>query len=106
MLNAGAVTHSPHYHANHVIVISINQKNFDANNQKHKDVVSMFPLDARDVIFPFDLPPDAWPPVTTAQHYPMHCHSEPSQTANGGSYPHGAHTAIDMGHTPPQEPKL
>ena len=106
MLNAGMVTHSPHFHANHVDVISINRQNFAANQRKRKDVVSMFPLDARDVIFPFVPPPDAWPAATGEQHYPMHCHSEPSQTAAGGSYPHGLHTAIILNHAPTKEPKL
>lgn len=106
MLNAGMVTHSPHFHANHVDVISINRQNFAANLQKKKDVVSMFALDARDVIFPFVPPPDAWPPATGEQHFPMHCHAEPSQTAGGGMYPHGLHTAIILGRKPAQEPKL
>ena len=106
MLNAGMATHSPHFHGNHVKVISINQKNFTPELIKSKDAVSMFPLDARDVIYPFETPPDAWPPVTGPQHYPMHCHAEPSQTAAGGMYPHGMHTVIDLGHTPSAEPKL
>ena len=106
IINAGMATHSPHFHGNHVNVISINRNNFSAAFIKSKDVVSMFPLDARDVIYPFETPPDAWPPATGDQHYPMHCHAEPSQTAGGGMYPHGMHTAIDIGHKPIQEPKL
>ena len=106
ILNAGMVTHSPHFHGNHVNIISVNQKNFSTEFVKSKDVVSMFPLDARDVIYPFETPPDAWPPATGDQHYPMHCHAEPSQTAGGGMYPHGMHTGIVIGHAPMEEPKL
>lgn len=108
MLNAGMVTHSPHFHGNHVDIVSINRRNFSAPF-KEKDVVSMFPLDCRDVIYPFKVPPDAWPPLSAnspKQTYPMHCHSEPSQTAGGGLYPHGMHTGITIGEAPPTEPKL
>lgn len=105
ILNAGLATHSPHFHGNHVEIASINRQNF-AVNRKKKDIVSMFPLDARDVIFPFESPPDAWPVATGEQHFPMHCHSEMSQTAAGGWYPHGMHTHIVIGKTPPAESDL
>ncbi len=108
ILNAGMVTHSPHFHGNHVDIVSINRKNF-SSNFKRKDVVSMFPMDCRDVIYPFDPPPDAYPPLTAAspsQTFPMHCHSEPSQTAGGGLYPQGLHTGITIGVAPTPEPKL
>lgn len=105
ILNAGMATHSPHFHGNHVEIVSINHQNFAAN-RKRKDIVSMFPLDTRDVIFPFDNPPDAWPPAVGEQGYPMHCHSEMSQTAAGGMYPHGMHTGIIIGRAPDIESEL
>jgi FtsP/CotA-like multicopper oxidase with cupredoxin domain len=107
LLNAGGMVHSPHFHGGHVEIVSVNHQNF-ASNCKKKDVVSMFPLDVRDVIFPFEPPPDAWPPVTPdrVQHFPMHCHAEMSQTAGGGLYPHGMHAPIVMGKAPHHESDL
>jgi len=97
--------HSPHFHGNHVEIVSINRKNF-TGKLKEKDIVSMMPLDARDVIYPFKTPPDAWPAASGPQHYPMHCHSEMSQTLAGGMYPHGLHGGIVIGHSPATEPEL
>lgn len=107
MLNAGGMVHAPHFHGNHVEMVTINYERFSAPF-KNKDAVSMFPLDVRDVIYPFKAPPDAYPPVSTnqIQHFPMHCHSEMSQTAGGGSYPHGAHAPIVMGAAPQVESDL
>jgi hypothetical protein len=48
-----------------------------------------------DAIFPFEAPPDAYPPVTHG-HYPMHLHDEMSQTAGGGLYQFGAMTEIEF----------
>ncbi len=92
LLNAGLCTHSVHWHANHVEWLT-------ANGQVRpavwlKDIV---PLrnnrGGADVIYPYEMPPDAWPPVTTGM-YPMHLHDEMSQTAGGGSYLFGAMTDI------------
>ncbi|MBE0510894.1 MAG: multicopper oxidase domain-containing protein [Chromatiales bacterium] len=107
LLNAGGMVHSPHFHGNHVEIVSVNHQHF-ASNRKKKDVVSMFPLDVRDVIVPFSPPPDAWPPVSAnrIQHFPMHCHAEMSQTAGGGLYPHGMHAPMVMGMAPPSESDL
>lgn len=108
IMNAGMATHSPHFHGNHVDIVSINRQNY-SSNWKKKDIVSMFALDCRDVIYPFEVPPDAYPPLTSSspkQTYPMHCHAEPSQTAGGGLYPHGMHTGITIGEAPPSEPQL
>lgn len=105
IMNAGGMVHSPHFHANHVNIISSNGTNF-ATNSRLKDVVSMFPLDTKDVIFPFKAPPDAYPPDSTAQIFPMHCHAEMSQTAGGGLYPHGIHTKISLGTAPTTESDL
>jgi hypothetical protein len=46
-----------------------------------------------DVIYPFEMPPDAYPPVTTGV-YPMHLHNEMTQTAGGGLYMFGTMTDI------------
>jgi hypothetical protein len=46
-----------------------------------------------DAIYPFESPPDAWPRVNTGT-YPMHLHTEMSQTAGGGLYMFGALTDI------------
>ena len=106
IMNAGGMVHSPHFHANHVEICSINRQNF-SSNRKLKDIVSMYPLDCRDVIFPFKQPPDAWPAITSeAQNFPMHCHSEMSQTAGGGMYPHGMHCLLSLGKKPTVESDL
>ncbi len=104
ILNAGGMVHSPHFHANHVNIISANGVN--SATGRIKDVVSMFPLDVKDVRFPFKAPPDAYPVATGTQTYPMHCHSEMSQTAGGGLYPHGLHTKITYGAPPATESDL
>ena len=54
----------------------------------------------------FKAPPDAYPPDSTAQVFPMHCHAEMSQTAGGGLYPHGIHTKISLGTSPTTESDL
>lgn len=105
LLNAGGMIHSPHFHGNHVEILSVNGTNYSGARIK-KDIVSMFPLDCRDVIYPFTPPPDAYPAVSGAQGYPMHCHSEMSQTCGGGLYPHGLHTAITLGQAPTTESDL
>lgn len=113
MINAGMAVHSMHFHGNHVDVCSINGTNFPTN-RKHKDSVTMFPLDTRDVLLPFEVPPDIPPgefadgfdPAGDPQHYPMHCHTELSQTAGGGSYPHGMHCGITIGQEPAIESDL
>ncbi len=113
MLNAGMAVHSMHFHGNHVEVCSINHVNH-ADYRKKKDVIPMFPLDTRDVLLPFISPPDiplgefarGLDLATSPQHYPMHCHTELSQTAGGGFYPHGMHTGIVIGKEPLTEPDL
>lgn len=92
VLNAGQCIHSMHWHANHVEWLTQNRTRRPAIWLK--DVV---PLDnnrgACDVIYPFEPPPDAWPPVF-AGHYVMHLHDEQSQTAGGGMYQFGAAATI------------
>ena len=104
LLNGGGMVHSPHFHANHVDIISSNGTNYTSG--RIKDVVSMLPLDVKDVLYPFSTPPDAYPAASGTQTYPMHCHSEMSQTAGGGLYPHGLHTMISFGAPPTTESDL
>lgn len=113
MINAGLAVHSLHFHGNHVEVASINRQNF-SSHRKHKDVISMFPEDARDAVIPFEVPRDIPPQefklgfdiIEHPQHYPMHCHTELSQTAGGGFYPHGMHTGIVIGQSPETESEV
>jgi len=92
ILNAGKTAQSVHTHGNHMEWLT-------ENGQIRPDVwlKDCLYLDsnmgALDMIFPFEAPPDAWPPVTTGM-YPMHLHSEMSQTAGGGLYMFGALTDI------------
>lgn len=101
-VNAGLAQHAIHTHGNHMEWLTRNGQVYD--DIWEKDIV---PLDGNggvtDVIFPFDPPPDAWPPVTNntlaqaeseGRHvaYPMHLHDEMTQTAGGGLYMFGALT--------------
>ena len=92
VLNAGMADQSLHVHGNHLEWLS-------ENGQIRPDVweKDIIYLDKNrgtfDAIYPFSPPPDAWPPVTKAT-YPMHLHSEMSQTAAGGFYLFGAITDI------------
>lgn len=92
VLNAGLADQSLHVHGNHLEWLT-------ENGQVRPDVweKDIIYLDKNrgtfDAIYPFSSPPDAWPPVTRAT-YPMHLHSEMSQTAAGGFYMFGAITDI------------
>ena len=103
-LNAGRAQHAVHTHGNHMEWLTRNRQIRPVIWEK--DIV---PLDGNgggvDVIFPFDPPPDAWPPVTNSSlvqaenqglhvAYPMHLHDEMTQTAGGGLYMFGALTDI------------
>ena len=92
VMNAGMAQQAVHTHANHMEWLT-------SNGQIRPDIwkKDIVPLDGNmgqvDVIYPFETPPDAWPPVTTGT-YPMHLHTEMSQTAGGGYYLFGAITDI------------
>jgi len=92
VMNAGMAQQAVHTHANHMEWLTSN--GVIRPDVWKKDII---PLDgnggAIDVIFPFEAPSDAWPPVTTGT-YPMHLHTEMSQTAGGGFYMFGAMTDI------------
>jgi FtsP/CotA-like multicopper oxidase with cupredoxin domain len=102
MANVGIATHSPHLHGNHVYVLS--QDGYVRNNLYGLDTWPVGPLRTIDALLPFIRPPDAhpWPPSDPSvwttdlagdgmkgMVFPMHCHMELSQLANGGNYPHG-----------------
>lgn len=90
--NAGQCTHSMHFHANHVEWLTENGSKRPAIWKK--DVVRLDNnFGKTDVIFPFEPPPDAYPPVTVG-HYVMHLHDEQTQTAGGGMYQFGAQTSV------------
>jgi len=104
MVNMGLATHSPHFHGNHVYVLTTNRgaalRLPDPSNPARsvaiapeKDVIRMDPLSVTDVLLPVHAPNDQFPPYDPATAptnlYPMHCHAEMSQTAGGGSYPSG-----------------
>lgn len=92
VMNAGMAQQAVHTHANHMEWLT-------RNGQIRPDVwkKDVIPLDGNggqiDVIFPFEAPSDAYPPVTTGT-YPMHLHTEMSQTAGGGFYMFGSLTDI------------
>jgi hypothetical protein len=119
--NLGMMTSSPHVHGNHVYVLAVDTVVQD--NVIAHDTFEMVPLATTDVLLPFVRPPDAhpWPPsdpsIWTTDlagdgHrglvYPMHCHAELSQLANGGNYPQGliTHWTIegDVVDPDPDEP--
>ena len=118
LVNTGLAAESPHLHANHFYVTSINGRIME--NIFHADTFSIFPMDRIDWMVPFIRPPDI-PPVSeiltpgsnpqrlirldaaeelqitllngfrlSPLGYPMHDHAEPSQTASGGNYPFGS----------------
>ncbi len=92
MLNAGMGANSVHIHGNHWEFLT-------KNGQIRSDVwlKDVLYLDNNmgkiDAIYPFEAPPDAYPPVTTGR-YPMHLHNEMTQTAGGGLYLFGAMTDV------------
>ena len=91
VLNPGMCQQSVHTHANHMEWLTDNGQ--IRNDIWLKDCIYLEGNGKFDAIFPFESPPDAWPPVTTGT-YPMHLHTEMSQTAGGGMYMFGALTDI------------
>ena len=92
MLNAGMCAHSMHIHANHAEWLTNNGVVRSAIWKK--DVLYIRNnLGKVDMIYPFDPPPDAYPPVSKGE-FPMHLHDEMTQTAGGGLYQFGAATGI------------
>jgi len=92
IMNAGLAAQSVHPHGNHVEWLTEN--GVIRPEVWKKDCLYLDgDMGALDVIYPYEAPADAWPPVTTGM-YPMHLHSEMSQTAAGGYYMFGAITEI------------
>lgn len=104
-LNAGLVTHSPHIHGNHIFELSGNSGSgavIVRDNLFERDVWTLAPLQRKDVLLPFEKPPDipaaVWPPSEEPfpMRFVMHCHTEMSQTAGGGNYPQGLVTHFEI----------
>lgn len=109
-MNAGLCHHAAHIHGNHLMELS--EADVTTGIQKvrdnilERDVWQCWPMQRRDMLLPFELPPDIpfrdnSGPLTLAQavvqepfplRYVMHCHCEMSQTAAGGNYPQGCVT--------------
>ena len=92
ILNAGMCMHSVHFHANHVEWLARNGQP-RADVWKKDTVFLPNNKGSLDVIYPFEIPPNSWPQVSTG-HYPMHFHDEMTQTAGGGLYQFGIATTI------------
>jgi FtsP/CotA-like multicopper oxidase with cupredoxin domain len=92
MINVGKAAGSVHTHANHMEWLTENGS--VRPDVWLKDCIYLQGnMGAVDAIYPFEVPPDSWPQVTTGG-YPMHLHTEMSQTAGGGYYMFGAMTDI------------
>jgi FtsP/CotA-like multicopper oxidase with cupredoxin domain len=106
VMNAGLATHSPHIHGNHIYELSTIDPNSSAvvvnASVQMRDTWQMAPLYRKDVLLPFvrpgDVPDQVWPPSEEPfpLRYPMHCHTELSQTAAGGNYPQGLVTDWEL----------
>lgn len=92
VLNAGLCQQSVHCHGNHVEWLTDNGDILP--DIWEKDCIYLEGnMGKCDLIYPFDYPPDAYPRVSKGA-YPMHLHTEMSQTAGGGLYMFGAITDI------------
>jgi FtsP/CotA-like multicopper oxidase with cupredoxin domain len=94
MLSAGMCSHAVHAHANHFEWLT-NNGTVRPSVWKKDTLHLRNHLGKIDAIFPFEAPPDAYPP-TTHGHFPMHLHDEMSQTAGGGMYQFGSMTEIEF----------
>lgn len=94
ILNAGMCSHAVHTHANHMEWLT-DRGTVRPSVWKKDTLYLRNKLGKLDAIFPFDAPPDAYPPVSKG-HFPMHLHDEMSQTAGGGMYQFGSMTEIEF----------
>jgi len=94
ILNAGLCYQSVHTHGNHMEWLTSNGTKF--NNIWNKDCLYLDgDKGSLDAIYPYEYPPDAYPrSLARTGVYPMHLHTEMSQTAAGGYYMFGALTDI------------
>jgi hypothetical protein len=92
VFNVGMADQSVHTHANHMEWLTENGQK--RNDIWKKDCIYLEGnMGSFDAIYPFEVPADSWPHVKTGT-YPMHLHTEMSQTAGGGYYMFGAMTDI------------
>lgn len=94
ILNAGMCSHAVHTHANHMEWLT-DRGSVRASVWLKDTIYLRNKLGKVDAIFPFEAPPDAYPPVSHG-HFPMHLHDEMSQTAGGGMYQFGSMTEIEF----------
>lgn len=92
MFNVGLADQSVHAHANHMEWLTENGQ-IRPDIWKKDCLYLEGDMGAIDAIYPFEVPPDSYPPATVGA-YPMHLHTEMSQTAGGGLYMFGAMTDI------------
>jgi hypothetical protein len=121
IVNVGLAFHSPHFHGNHVYVLTQNGQlptvagvpalsDTGRPIAVEKDVFSIESTGRREVLLPFHTPFDQFPlydPANSPNYrYPMHCHAEMSQTAGGGQYPSGMYTEWELSGPlgPPKPP--
>jgi FtsP/CotA-like multicopper oxidase with cupredoxin domain len=92
VFNVGQADQSVHTHANHMEWLTDNgQKRSDI--WKKDCIYIEGNMGAFDAIYPFEIPSDSYPHAKTGT-YPMHLHTEMSQTAGGGYYMFGSLTDI------------
>jgi hypothetical protein len=118
IVNVGLAHHANHFHGNHLMELArvdLNPKSTTygqiivPDNIFEIDTTAMWPMQRRDLLLPFEIPPDipyqipvSGPTGSQFQRmvnkqaqepfplrYVMHCHTEMSQTAAGGNYPQG-----------------
>ncbi|QTG82032.1 multicopper oxidase domain-containing protein [Arthrobacter crystallopoietes] len=104
VVNCGIVFHQMHFHGNHLWTVRCDNEDWSRDEghvgedgyvciQQWEDVIKVRGMESKDAIIPIKRPPDAvdkvWDNRKTDWAYPMHCHSESSQTAAGGMYPGG-----------------
>lgn len=94
VLNTGLCRQSLHCHGNHMEWLTDHGRVLP--EPWEKDCLYLEGDVGRvDFIYPFEVPPDAYPQsLARTGEYPMHLHSEMSQTAAGGYYMFGAITDI------------
>lgn len=94
ILNPGLCQQSVHTHGNHMEWLTDNGTRL--NDIWEKDCLYLEgDKGSLDAIYPFEVPPDAHPQsLAHTGVYPMHLHTEMSQTAAGGYYMFGALTDI------------
>ncbi|WP_170285092.1 multicopper oxidase domain-containing protein [Microvirga aerophila] len=118
IVNAGLAHHANHFHGNHLMDLAKVDldplsptfgRQLVSTNIFEVDTVPMWPMQRRDLLLPYEIPPDipyqipvSGPTGSQFQRmvngqaqepfplrYVMHCHTEMSQTAAGGNYPQG-----------------